>query len=328
MAVKVVCGVFGLFLLAMAGVALQSREVIPEGTFTFTSPSPTPDPGVPLNALTDAEKRIIVDKGTDRPFTGELTDNFVEGRYYCRQCDAPLFNSKDKFPSKCGWPSFDLEIPGAVTKLPDPDGERTEIVCSRCKGHLGHVFYGEGYTDKDTRHCVNSTSMVFVPRKSKDNANVAVFAGGCFWGVEYYFLREKGVKSVRSGYTGGSVASPTYEQVLTKKTGHFEAVEVVFDPKVTNYETLARLFFEIHDPTQADGQGADIGPQYLSAVFFQDEEQRQTAEKLIRILEGKGLKVATRLKPARRFWPAEEYHQRYYEKNGGTPYCHVRVKRF
>lgn len=320
--------VIGLLVLAGLVVALQSREMLPDTVAALVSPSPTPDSGLMLNQLTDAEKRIILQKGTDRAFTGELTDNFVEGRYYCRQCDAPLYVSNSKFHSNCGWPSFDQEIRGSVKKVPDADGERTEIICSRCNGHLGHVFYGEKFTDKDTRHCVNTTSLAFVPKRSKNKANTAVFAGGCFWGVEYYFLREKGVKRVTSGYTGGTVLQPTYEDVLTKKTGHYEAVEIEFDPKQTSFEKMARLFFEIHDPTQTDGQGADIGPQYLSAIFFQDEEQREISEKLIKLLEAKGLKIATQLKPGRRFWRAEEYHQRYYEKNGGTPYCHVRVKRF
>ncbi len=320
----------GLMLLALVGVAILSGRsgLAGSGSMVDPSPTPTPESDLKLNQLTKVEKRIIVDKGTDMAFSGALTDNFEEGKYYCRQCDAELYVSNDKFHSDCGWPSFDQEIPGAVTKVPDADGERTEIICSRCKGHLGHVFYGERFTAKNTRHCVNTTSLVFIPKVSKKKANTAIFAGGCFWGVEYYFMREKGVKSVTSGYTGGSVSRPTYEQVLGKKTGHYEAVEVEFDPKKTNYETLARLFFEIHDPTQTDGQGNDIGQQYQSVIFFQDENQKETAQKLIKLLEDKGLKIATQLKPARRFWKAEEYHQRYYEKNGGTPYCHKYTKRF
>lgn len=321
--------VLGSFALAVVAAVFYSGNLhLAAGGSGTAQPSPTPPSDLQLNQLTKEEKRVIIDKGTDRAFTGDLTDNFEEGTYYCRQCDAPLYFSNDKFHSDCGWPSFDQEIAGAVTKVPDADGERTEIICSRCKGHLGHVFVGEKFTKKDTRHCVNTTSLVFIPKLSKKKANTAIFAGGCFWGVEYYFMKEKGVKKVTSGYTGGSKFNPTYEDVLSHTSGHYEAVEVEFDPKITNYETLARLFFEIHDPTQTDGQGPDIGQQYQSVVFFQDENQKEIAQKLIKLLQDKGLNVATKLKPARRFWKAEEYHQQYYQKKGGTPYCHKYTKRF
>lgn len=278
-----------------------------------------------LNELTEAEKRVILNKGTDMPFTGELTDNFKSGTYFCRQCNAPLYNSTSKFHSNCGWPSFDDEIKGAVKKTVDADGERTEITCNKCNGHLGHVFYGEGFTDKNTRHCVNTSSLKFVetPKIAK-----AVFAGGCFWGVEYYFQNEKGVKSTKVGYTGGAEANPTYDAVSSHSTGHYEAIEVTYDPTQTNYEALAKLFFEIHDPTQANGQGNDIGQQYQSVVFYLDDTQKAIATKLVETLKKKGFKVATKLLPSKQFWSAEDYHQKYYAKGGGTPYCHSYVKRF
>lgn len=156
----------------------------------------------------------------------------------------------------------------------------------------------------------------------------AVFAGGCFWGVEHLMQSAPGVLDVQSGYTGGSVTQPSYEQVRAGQTGHFEAVRVTYDPAQIDYETLAKLFFEIHDPTQADGQGPDIGSQYRSAVFYADANQKQIAEKLIAYLKEKGYKVVTQVLPLKIFWPAEEYHQDYYARKGTQPYCHMRVKRF
>jgi len=280
--------------------------------------------------LTPEEKNVIVYKGTERPFTGKYDEFFEEGIYVCKRCGAELYRSADKFNSGCGWPSFDDEVPGAVTRTTDRDGFRTEITCSNCGAHLGHVFLNEGFTDKNTRHCVNSISLVFIPAKAPHTANsdTAYFAGGCFWGVEYYMEQAPGVKSVESGYMGGSVENPSYRQVSSHRTGHAETVRVIFDPSKTNYEQVAKLFFEIHDPTQVDRQGPDVGNQYRSEIFYGSVEQKKTAEKLISLLEKNGYKVATKVKPAMTFWEAEDYHQDYYSRHGGTPYCHMRVDRF
>lgn len=165
-------------------------------------------------------------------------------------------------------------------------------------------------------------------KKGKSKNERALFAAGCFWGVEYYLGKIPGVVKTTVGYSGGTTESPTYEQVCAGGTGHAETIEVTYDPAEVTYETLAKAFFEIHDPTQVNRQGPDIGHQYRSAVFYLNEEQRKIAEKLVRILEGKGLKVATTVEKAGKFWPAELYHQDYYQKNGGVPYCHRYVKRF
>jgi len=156
----------------------------------------------------------------------------------------------------------------------------------------------------------------------------AIFASGCFWGTQYHFNKAHGVVSSRVGFTGGKTDSPTYEEVNTGKTGHVEAVEVTYDPDATNFETLAKLFFETHDPTQRDGQGPDKGPQYHSVIFYDDDEDRKVAQQLINILFRKHMDVATKLKPAQPFWPAGEEHQHFYDKNGEVPYCHVYTKLF
>ena len=280
-----------------------------------------------MNTLTEKEKSVIINKGTERAFTGKYNDHFKVGIYTCRQCDAPLYRADDKFKTSCGWPGFDDEFKGAVKKVVDADGRRTEITCAECGGHLGHVFVGEKATPKNTRHCVNSISMKFEDLDSK-KLRRAIFAGGCFWGVEYYLQKAPGVILVSSGYIGGTKDYPTYKDICSGKTGHAEAVEIVYDPKKTNFEKLTKLFLEIHDPTQIDRQGPDTGTQYRSAIFYLNDKQKQTAEKLIKILEAKDLKIATKIEPATRFWTAEDYHQDYYKRKKKLPYCHAYKKRF
>lgn len=177
----------------------------------------------------------------------------------------------------------------------------------------------------------NFTDEIKTPlNKNIDYANTekAYFAGGCFWGVEHYLEQEKGVKDVISGFMGGTVENPDYYDVVRGKTGHVETVEVIYDPKEVSYESLAKLFFEIHDPTQKDGQGPDIGSQYLSVIFYGNDKEKETSENLINILESKGLDVATTLRKSSEFYAASRYHQDYYARTGKTPYCHFYRKVF
>ncbi len=333
-------------------------------------------------SLTPEEERVIVYKGTERPSTGKYNAHFEKGAYTCKRCGTELFESSSKFRSNCGWPSFDEQIPGRVKWQPDPDGMRTEIICNNCGAHLGHIFLGERYTEKNTRYCVNSISMDFIPAeqraqttedavgagprarpeesgqpRSRDpkreeiafgnpvapanpqsaimsppaptggrnpqSSERVIFASGCFWGTEYYLQKAPGVISTTVGFTGGRVENPTYKQVSTGRTGHVEAVEVIYDPSKISYEQLARLFFETHDFTQLNRQGPDVGTQYRSAIFYLNDEQKQIAERLVRQLRQMGYAVKTEITRADRFWVAEDYHQDYYQHNGQTPYCHV-----
>jgi peptide methionine sulfoxide reductase msrA/msrB len=281
------------------------------------------------NELTPFEQKIILGKGTEKPWTGKYVNYKEAGTYLCKRCDAPLYRSADKFEAHCGWPSFDDEIPGAIKRVPDADGIRTEIVCANCGAHLGHVFEGENLTPKNIRHCVNSASLNFIPPESKmPQTERAIFAAGCFWGTEYHFQQAAGVISTTVGYTGGHKDKPTYREVCSGTTGHKEALEIIFDPARTTFEQLAKLFFEIHDFTQTDGQGPDLGEQYLSYIFYTNNEQQKVAEKLVEILRQKGYQVFTKIEPAATFWKAEDYHQDYYQNNGKQPYCHIYRKIF
>lgn len=271
---------------------------------------------------------IIRDKGTEYPYTGEYNTLAQNGTYLCRQCGLALFRAHSKFESACGWPSFDEEVRGAIQRAQDTDGRRTEILCQRCHAHLGHVFNGEMITPRNTRHCVNSLSLDFVVDPDIKDTEEAIFAAGCFWGVEYYFKKIPGVLKVEVGYSGGHKENPTYEEICGGNTGHFEAIRIIYDPQKSSYEKIAKYFFEIHDATQRNGQGPDLGQQYLSVIFYYDEDQFRIAQSLIDILKQKGYRIATQVLPVSIFWPAENYHQDYYQKTQKSPYCHRYKKLF
>lgn len=163
---------------------------------------------------------------------------------------------------------------------------------------------------------------------SDRNIEVGIFACGCFWGTQHYFQKQKGVQKTLAGYTGGEEAFPTYADVRDHKTHHVEAIIVEYNPEEVSYESLCKLFFEIHDPAQTDGVGPDFGSQYRSCIFYRDENQKETAERVIQILRDKGDEVNTLLLPEEPFYIGEAYHQNYYEKTGGEPYCHMRTRKF
>ncbi len=280
------------------------------------------------SSLIPEVKKVISDKATEHPFTGHYNDFDEKGTYLCRQCGLALFRSQTKFHSMCGWPSFDEEIKNSIEYKIDSDGIRTEILCHRCHAHLGHAFQGEHYTVKNFRHCVNSVSLDFVKDLQVIDTEEAIFAAGCFWGVEALFKKYPGVLKTEVGYTGGHKLNPTYEDVCQGKSGHLEAIRIIYDPIIVQFSVLVRYFFEIHDPTQKNGQGPDLGQQYESAIFYYNDNQLLEAKEQIELLKKKNYVIATHLLLASPFWPAEEYHQDYYGKSGKQPYCHFYKKRF
>ena len=279
--------------------------------------------------------RITQKSGTEAAFCGGLLDNKKDGAYYCVVCGLPLFSSAHKFNSGTGWPSFyqEFDRDHVIRHSDTAHGmRRTEINCARCTAHLGHVF-DDGPAPTGERHCLNSASMVFhekgemLPPQSQpaSKQETAYFAAGCFWGVEHYFQKGPGVLDAVSGYMQGQSDHPTYKDVCEVDTGHAETVKVVYDPSKISFRRLLEAFFVMHDPTQLNRQGPDVGTQYRSGVWYVNDEQQHEADAYIHELENNkkfgGKKIATQVEKARTFWPAEDYHQDYVEKTGRA--CHV-----
>jgi len=279
-------------------------------------------------SLTPMAKRIILNKATEYPFSGQYNEPLAQGTYLCRRCGLALFRAHNQFHSGCGWPSFDESLAHQVEQIPDPDGQRMEIVCVRCKGHLGHIFMGESYTSKNTRYCVNGASIDFVPNDTVLDTEEAIVAGGCFWGIDHFLRQLPGVLNVEVGYTGGHYETPSYEEVCQNITGHYEAARVIYDRQKIDYRTILKRFFEIHDPSKRNSQGGELPQQYQSAVFYFNPSQLIIIEELIARLRNRGYNVITKCIPIGPFWPAEAYHQNYFTKHTHAPICHQPEARF
>jgi len=290
--------------------------------------------------LTDAQYRILREAGTERPGSSDLLGNKQEGVYACAGCGLPLYASGAKFDSGTGWPSFYEPIaPGNVAERQDTSHGmvRTEALCARCGGHLGHVF-PDGPRPTGMRHCINGDALAFTPQQQVSSLadpaaqraaaggslETVVLAGGCFWCTEAVFEPVRGVVSVVSGYAGGEQQTARYDLVSSGRTRHAEAIRITYDPAEVSYEQLLELFFTVaHDPTQLNRQGADVGPQYRSAVFYSGAAQKAATQAYLDKLRATGKydqPIVTALEPLEAFYPAEDYHQDYAARNPAQPY--------
>lgn len=296
---------------------IQIKKLSPEGNKTMNKKVIKTDAEW-KKILTPEQFHVMRKAGTEKPFSGKYNDHYLEGIYHCAGCGTPLFPSDTKYDHRTGWPSFTDPVDEDNISYHEDFSlfmKRIEVRCATCDSHLGHVF-DDGPSPSSRHFCINSVALEY-RAGSTGKKEIATFAAGCFWGIEDKFSKIKGVVQTVVGYTGGTVKNPSYQQVCRGGTGHAEAIHIVYDPAILSYTELLDAFFRFHDPTQLNRQGPDVGSQYRSAIFYHSDDQKKEAENMILQLGSSDrfrTTIVTQIKPASEFFPAKEYHQKFYEK--------------